>query len=71
MTLYLEGSAPQVANAGDCYWMPPGMNMTGVNSGKRTAVIFDTFTTPVGQPQVWTVVEKGMSEANDQFKRNE
>ncbi|MCX6416032.1 MAG: cupin domain-containing protein [Actinobacteria bacterium] len=24
MTLYLQGSEPQVANDGECYWMPPG-----------------------------------------------
>ncbi len=70
MTLYLEGAKPQVANAGQCYWMPPGRNMTGVNSGKGNAVMFDIFTTPQGDTEVWEVVEKGQEGANQQFHRH-
>lgn len=64
MTLYLEGSDPQVANEGDCYWMPPGLPMTGVSSGTDDAVMIDNFTVPPGEP-VWWVVEPGQEDLAD------
>lgn len=66
MTLYLEGSEPQVANEGDCYWMPPGLPMTGVSSGVDYAVMIDTFAVPPGEP-VWWVVEPGDEDLADNF----
>lgn len=64
MTLYLEGSDPQVANAGECYWMPPGLPMTGVSSGTDYAVMIDNFAVPPGEP-VWWVVEPGQEDLAD------
>lgn len=64
MTLYLEGAEPQVANEGDCYWMPPGLPMTGVSSGTDYAVMIDNFTVPPGEP-VWWVVEPGQEDLAD------
>lgn len=66
MTLFLEGSEPQVANVGDCYWMPPGLPMTGANTGVDYAVMIDTFAVPPGQP-VWWVVEPGQEGIADEF----
>ena len=66
MTLYLEGSEPQVAAAGQCYWMPPGKPMTGVNSGDGVAVLFDIFTVPDGEA-VWKVVETGQQDLQENF----
>lgn len=66
MTLYLQGSQPQVANEGDCYWMPPGLPMTGVNSGVDYAVMMDNFAVPPGEP-VWWVVEPGDEDLADNF----
>lgn len=66
MTLYLEGAEPQVANEGECYWMPPGRPMTGVSSGDSFAVMLDTFTVPTGEP-VWYVVEPGLADTADEF----
>lgn len=66
MTLFLEGSDPQVANAGDCYWMPPGLPMTGAATGTDYAVMIDTFAVPPGQP-VWWVVEPGQEDISDEF----
>jgi quercetin dioxygenase-like cupin family protein len=66
MTLYLEGSEPQVAGPGDCYWMPPGLPMTGVNSGDEVAVLHDMFTVPDGQA-VWIVVEAGQKKLQENF----
>lgn len=58
MTLFMEGTAPHTAHSGECYWMPPGEVMTGVNTGKTDAVFYDVFTVPEGQP-VWRVIESG------------
>ncbi len=66
MTLFLEGSDPQVANEGDCYWMPPGLPMTGANTGVDYAVMIDTFAVPPGEP-VWWVVEPGQEDTADEF----
>ena len=66
MTLFLEGSDPQVANEGDCYWMPPGLPMTGAATGTDYAVMIDTFAVPPGQP-VWWVVEPGQEDIADEF----
>lgn len=66
MTLYLDGSEPQVANAGECYWMPPGRPMTGVSTGDVFALMLDNFQVPPGEP-VWWVVEPGMEDVVDEF----
>ncbi len=58
MTLYLDGSKPATKKAGFCYFMPPGHLMSGVNTGKVTAVLLDIFTVPIGDP-VWTVRQPG------------
>lgn len=67
MTLYLEGSEPQVAGPGQCYWMPPGKPMSGVNTGGVEAVLTDIFNVPEGE-SVWEVVEKGQEEMQENFK---
>ncbi len=61
MTLYLPGAEPQRAVAGDCYYMPPGQPMSGVNSGTVDAVLLDIFTVPEGTP-VWRVIEDGFDD---------
>ena len=66
MTLYLEGSEPQTAGPGQCYSMPPGTPMTGVNTGDGVAVLFDIFTVPEGEA-VWKVVEEGQQDLQDSF----
>lgn len=66
MTLYLKGQAPQRAVAGQCYYMPSGMPMSGVNSGTVNAALLDIFTVPVGTP-VWRVTEEGMDAIQQQF----
>ena len=66
MTLYLEGAAPQRAVAGQCYFMPAGKAMAGVNTGTVNAVMLDTFTVPEGMP-VWSVVEASGKAMQDQF----
>ena len=66
MTLYLEGAEPAKAVAGECYFMPAGKAMAGVNTGAVNAVMLDVFTVPVGQP-VWTVVESAGREMQNQF----
>ncbi len=66
MTLYLEGSEPQVANQGDCYWMPPGLPMTGVSTGEDYAIMLDNFAVPPGEP-VWWIVEPGESDLEENF----
>lgn len=58
MTLYLPDTEPQRAVAGDCYYMPPGEPMSGVNTGTVDAVLLDIFTVPEGTP-VWRVIEDG------------
>lgn len=67
MTLYLEGSTPQKAVAGQCYYMPAGKAMAGVNTGTVDAVMLDTFKVPAGH-SVWTVVEVSGREMQDQFE---
>lgn len=66
MTLYLVGADPQRAVAGQCYYMPSGKEMSGVNSGTQNAVLLDIFKVPVGTP-VWRVVEDGMGAVQEQF----
>jgi quercetin dioxygenase-like cupin family protein len=66
MTLFLEGSEPQVAQEGECYWMPPGLPMTGVNTGVDYAVMIDNFAVVPGQP-VWYVLEPGQEGIADEF----
>lgn len=67
MTLYLAGADPQKAVAGQRYFMPAGLPMSGVNSGSVNAVLLDIFTVPVGTP-VWRVIEDGVSGVQEQFK---
>ena len=66
MTLFLEGAEPQLAPAGTCYWMPPGLRMAGVNTGNGDAVMFDTFVAP-SEREIWTLVETGFQGDQDQF----
>lgn len=69
MTLYMDGSVPQVAPEGTCYWMPPGRRMSGVNTAEgRATIMLDTFIVPVGT-QVWNVVEPGFEDAQNQFDK--
>lgn len=66
MTLYLEGAEPQRAPAGQCYYMPPGKPMSGVNTARSDTVMHDIFTIPVGT-DIWKVVEAGQQDAQDEF----
>lgn len=66
MTLYMDGAEPLVAGPGECYWMPPGRRMTGVNSADSATFMIDTFAVPRGE-QVWIVVEPGMEDSQNQF----
>jgi quercetin dioxygenase-like cupin family protein len=66
MTLYMDGSEPLVAGPGECYWMPPGRRMTGVNSAESATLMLDTFFVPKGEG-VWIVVEPGMEDSQGQF----
>jgi hypothetical protein len=66
MTLFLEGASPQRAPAGTCYWMPPGRRMAGVNTGSTDAIMFDTFIAP-NEAAIWSVVEPGLQNEQDQF----
>ncbi len=56
MTLYLEGSEPHRAVAGDCYYMPSGRAMSGYNSGTVDATMFDSFVLPKDAPE-WVNLE--------------
>lgn len=69
MSLYLEGTEEiKVAGPGDCYYMPAGRRMSGVNSADQPTIMIDTFVVPAGE-QVWIVVEPGMEDAQDQFDK--
>jgi quercetin dioxygenase-like cupin family protein len=69
MSLYLDGEPKvQTAGPGDCYWMPAGRRMSGVNSADSRTIMIDTFVVPRGE-QVWIVVEPGMKDAQDQFDK--
>ncbi len=69
MSLYLEGTEEvKTAGPGDCYFMPAGRRMSGVNSADSVTIMIDTFVVPAGD-QVWIVVEPGMEEAQDQFDK--
>lgn len=68
MTLYMDGAEPLVAGPGDCYFMPPGRRMTGVNSADGATFMLDTFVVPRGE-QVWIVVEPGMEDSQNQFDK--
>jgi quercetin dioxygenase-like cupin family protein len=69
MSLYLDGETKiQTAGPGDCYWMPAGRRMSGVNSADSRTIMIDTFVVPKGE-QVWIVVEPGMTDAQDQFDK--
>lgn len=69
MSLYLEGTNEiKRAGPGDCYYMPAGRRMSGVNSADQPTIMIDTFVVPAGE-QVWIVVEPGMEDAQDQFDK--
>lgn len=69
MSLYLEGEKEILrAGPGDCYYMPAGRRMSGVNSADGVTIMIDTFVVPRGE-QVWIVVEPGMEDAQDQFDK--
>jgi quercetin dioxygenase-like cupin family protein len=69
MSLYLDGEPTvQKAGPGDCYYMPAGRRMSGVNSADQPTIMIDTFVVPAGE-QVWIVVEPGMEDAQDQFDK--
>lgn len=69
MSLYLDGEPTvQKAGPGDCYYMPAGRRMSGVNSADSVTIMIDTFVVPRGE-QVWIVVEPGMEDAQDQFDK--
>jgi quercetin dioxygenase-like cupin family protein len=69
MTLYMEGVEPKRAQAGECYYMPTGRMMAGVNSGYVQAVMHDTFILPK-DAAAWRVVEKGTQSYQDQFDKH-
>lgn len=69
MTLYLEGAEPKRAQAGECYYMPAGRMMAGVNSGVSPAVMHDTFTLPK-DAAAWRIVEQGALSYQDQFDKH-
>lgn len=56
MTLFMDGAEPARKVAGECYWMPARVRMSGVNTGKTDAVMFDTFLVP-SEDDVWLIVE--------------
>lgn len=56
MTLYLEGAQPVTKKAGECYWMPPGPPMSGVNTATTDTLMFDIFYVPITE-DVWTPLE--------------
>lgn len=69
MSLYLEGTNEvKVAGPGECYWMPAGRRMSGVNTADSATFMIDTFVVPAGE-QVWIVVEPGMEDSQNQFDR--
>jgi quercetin dioxygenase-like cupin family protein len=69
MSLYLEGTDEvKTAGPGECYYMPAGRRMSGVNSADGVTIMIDTFVVPKGE-QVWIVVEPGMEDAQNQFDK--
>lgn len=64
MTLYMDGAEPARKISGDCYYMPPGRRMSGVNSGDNDAIMFDTFSVPEGE-DTWQIVEPGFESMTD------
>ncbi len=69
MSLYLEGTDEvKKAGPGECYWMPAGRRMSGVNSADSATFMIDTFVIPAGE-QVWIVVEPGMEDSQNQFDK--
>lgn len=56
ITIFMEGHAPKLFNAGTCYYMPANTYMAASNLGTRDAVLIDTFETPVGEDFI-TIVE--------------
>lgn len=54
--LYLQGSAPQYTQVGECYNMAAGLLMAGVNQGTDHAVMHDIFAVPK-RHHVWAALE--------------
>ncbi len=66
MTLYMEGMSPMTAQAGSCYFMPPGAVMSGANEGSTAAILIDSFTFPDGRA-AWAPVEPNTASSTRQF----
>jgi len=59
MTLYMDGAKPARKVAGECYWMPPKIRMSGVNTGDTDALMFDTFLVDT-EEDIWIIVEPNL-----------
>ena len=59
MSLYMEGVSPIRKQAGDCYYMPSGVRMIGVNSGKTVAKFYDFFNFREGGASLSVLEGKG------------
>lgn len=57
ITIFMEGSPPQLAPAGTCYYMPKDTHMAASNLGTEDAVLIDTFELPNGDFDFITIVE--------------
>ena len=66
MTLYMDSAQPLPAGPGECYWMPPNVRMSGVNTGDTDTVMLDSFVVPLGTA-VWQIVEPGQEAVQAQF----
>ncbi|MCL7407266.1 cupin domain-containing protein [Paradonghicola geojensis] len=58
ITDFVEGKAPMLFKAGQCYYMPPNVPMTATNLGSEDAILIDTFIVPPGKPLI-TILEPG------------
>ena len=66
MTLYMDGSTPARKVAGECYWMPPKVRMSGVNTGDTDALMFDTFLVD-NEDDIWVIVEPNLPFTQKQY----
>ncbi len=57
ITIFMEGSPPQLAPAGTCYYMPKDTHMAASNLGTEDAVLIDTFELPNDDFEFITIVE--------------
>ena len=51
MTLLLDKVQPVTVREGECYWMPAGRYMTGMNTGNVTALMWDLYALPAETQQ--------------------